>query len=188
MNIRRYRESDLSKPLNPFYQILEPHLPAPGKAFDLGCGTGKGAAWLANRGFDVVAVDSDPEMIAVAEDLHGGIKQLDFKRADIAALDFPDSILVTSVFTLFFLPPSDLARTWQRIIDCLSPGGVLAGQLLGPNDTWATTGASTQSLAEVSAMLTGLNVLHFEEVDRDGKTIWGEPKHWHVFHIIVQKP
>ena len=46
-------------------------VPSPGKilrALDLGCGSGRDAHWLAERGFEVVAVDGAAEMIAQARD------------------------------------------------------------------------------------------------------------------------
>ncbi len=36
------------------------------RALDLGCGSGRDAVWLAEKGFEVVAIDGAPEMIAQA--------------------------------------------------------------------------------------------------------------------------
>ena len=38
----------------------------PGRALDLGCGTGASARYLAGQGWDAVGVDFSPEAIAVA--------------------------------------------------------------------------------------------------------------------------
>jgi hypothetical protein len=27
----------------------------------------------------------------------------------------------------------------------------------------------------------------FDEIEENGKTALGEPKHWHVFHIVARK-
>src|SRR5262245_32113976 len=48
-------------------------LPVPGpgqvlRALDLGCGSGRDAVWLAEKGFEVVAIDGAPEMIAQAKE------------------------------------------------------------------------------------------------------------------------
>lgn len=50
---------------------LIPALPEPpGLALDVGCGTGRDAAWFAARGIEVVAVDPSQEMLAEARRLH----------------------------------------------------------------------------------------------------------------------
>ena len=53
---------------------LEEHVdllppPAAGPVVDLGCGSGRAAAWLAGRGHDVLAVDRHAEALAWARDL-----------------------------------------------------------------------------------------------------------------------
>jgi tellurite methyltransferase len=61
------------------------------------------------------------------------------------------------------------------------------GEFLGVNDDWAREGYTAHSRAEVEAFLTAFEPLHFEEVERDGFTIRGTPKHWHAFHVIARK-
>ena len=39
----------------------------PGRALDLGCGTGQNSIWLAKRGWEVAAIDIVPKAIAVAQ-------------------------------------------------------------------------------------------------------------------------
>ena len=187
MNIAKYREAELTKPVNPFFAILEPYLPAGGNALDLGCGTGKGAAWLANHGFTVHAIDSDPEMIAIAEEIHGDNPAVTFALADITDISFAKADVITAVFSLFFLPKDQMLETWQRIGDALNPGGVFGGQFIGPGDDWAKEGAATVTREELDGLLSGYEILHLDEVKRPGKTIWGEPKQWHAYHVIVRR-
>ena len=48
-----------------------PALPkAPALALDVGCGTGRDAAWLSTKGVEVVAVDPSQETLAEAQRLH----------------------------------------------------------------------------------------------------------------------
>src|SRR5437763_1255862 len=51
---------------------------------DAGCGTGRVAIELARRGFDVVGVDLDPDMLAVAR---AKAPELDWRLADLATAD-----------------------------------------------------------------------------------------------------
>jgi hypothetical protein len=41
--------------------------------------------------------------------------------------------------------------------------------------------------AQALGLLDGLELERFDEVDEDGKTATGEPKHWHVFHVIARR-
>lgn len=48
-------------------RVLQPLVPpGPGRAWDLGCGTGLGARWLMDRGWDVVGVDRSAAMLDLA--------------------------------------------------------------------------------------------------------------------------
>lgn len=47
-------------------QLVEEERPTPGRALDLGCGTGTTAVYLATRGWDVVGVDFAPRAIGLA--------------------------------------------------------------------------------------------------------------------------
>jgi len=40
---------------------------------------------------------------------------------------------------------------------------------------------------QVEELLSELEVLKLEEVDKDGKLANGSPKHWHIFHIIARR-
>lgn len=42
--------------------------------------------------------------------------------------------------------------------------------------------------AETEAFLRGFDLLDFEEEDHPGRTKLGEPKYWHISHIIARKP
>ncbi len=42
-------------------------------------------------------------------------------------------------------------------------------------------------LALVIELLRGLEVEHFEEVEEDGETAVGDPKHWHLFHVVARQ-
>jgi tellurite methyltransferase len=36
-------------------------------------------------------------------------------------------------------------------------------------------------------MLQAFQLERFDEIEEDGKTAIGEPKYWHVFHIVARK-
>src|SRR5262245_56613997 len=60
---------------------------APGRAIELGCGTGSNAVWLAEQGFDVTAIDISPTAIARAEErARAASVMVRFVTADVTEL------------------------------------------------------------------------------------------------------
>src|SRR5205823_4770937 len=59
----------------------------PGRAVELGCGTGTNAVWLAQHGFEVTAIDISPTAIAQAEQsARGAGVAVRFLAADVTEL------------------------------------------------------------------------------------------------------
>lgn len=60
----RYRKRetpwDTSRPSGELVRVVAEDRVPPGRALELGCGTGNNAVWLAQQGFDVTAVDLSP--------------------------------------------------------------------------------------------------------------------------------
>ncbi len=182
-----YYDAVEGKPLNPFFMILEPHLPAGGHAIDLGCGSGRGTEWLLKRGFTVHAIDSEPEGLARLHERLGDPPGLTLSRSAFETAELEPSDLVLSVFSLFFTKPEDFGSVWANIMASVRLGGLFAGQLLGPGDDWADGTLSVHNRSEVESLLSGWDVLHWEEAQRDGHTAMGKPKMWHVHHIIARR-
>jgi SAM-dependent methyltransferase len=189
---RPYHEAVDPRPYNPFLDVLEAFLPEPGLALDVGCGRGKTTMWLLERGFDVWAQDADQEavseLLARFTNLREPHPSIQTAVVPFENADFPRCVLAVSVFSLFFTHPDRFDEVWSRLRAALAPGGVFGGQFLGVRDDWNGTGTTVHSGAEVERSLEGLDILHFEEVERDGHTVVGAPKHWHVFHVVVKNP
>jgi SAM-dependent methyltransferase len=71
----------------------------PARALDLACGAGRNAAWLAQRGWEVVALDGAEEAIKLVP---SGIDARVFDLETAAPLPFPDSSF-DLVLILFYL-------------------------------------------------------------------------------------
>jgi tellurite methyltransferase len=189
IDLAAYFRSTLAMPLHPIFRELDPYIPASGVAIDLGCGVGTGTLHLLERGLSVVAVDSESEALEMmAERLPEGadVAVLQSRFQDLRLL--PDTYdVAVAVFSLYFLPPEEFGQFWPRLVAAIKPGGLFAGQFLGVNDEWGDQGFSLHSRSDVEALLAPFEILHLEEVERDGKTSWGEPKHWHVFHTVARR-
>jgi len=100
----------------------------PCKALDVGCGQGRNALWLANRGFKVVAIDNSPMAIeslkqyAYEQDLHIDIILGDISTYDIGTKEFG---LVVVQTTLNHLDPKSIPNCCKRIYESLKCDGII---------------------------------------------------------------
>lgn len=101
---------------------------APGRALDLGCGEGADAVWLAERGWDVVAVDVSDTALGRAREAPGArdvADRIEFVQLDLSE-GFPEGTfdLISSQFlhsTLEF----DRQKVLVKAAAALRPGGTL---------------------------------------------------------------
>ena len=91
-------------------------------------------------------------------------------------------------FELPFCRPAHFDQLWNRIATSLRDGGRVSGHLFGDRDGWASeAGMSFHTRSDVEQLLRGFVAERLEEVEEDGRTAVGEPKHWHVFHVVARK-
>jgi SAM-dependent methyltransferase len=159
-------------------------------ALDLGCGDGRDVIELLRRGWEVVAVDAEPKALERLQDrpLPEGHKLTPI-IARFEDVPIPLGVrLVNSSFAMPLCEPAAFHAVWQRIDDALPTGGRFSGQWYGPRDSWfGRTGMSFVSRDEALALLAGFELELFEEEEDDGVTPRGNPKHWHIFHVIARK-
>jgi SAM-dependent methyltransferase len=158
-------------------------------ALDAGAGALNATKYLLSAGFaTVTAMDAAPRAREVAAEL--GDDRVTFALSRFEDFDFPASRydLVNAEFSLPFINRGDFAATFTRLLRSVRPGGIFTGQLFGPNDSWnvKNSGMSFHSRGEAEAFFRKFDLMHFEEEDHPGTTKLGEPKHWHIFHIIAR--
>jgi ubiquinone/menaquinone biosynthesis C-methylase UbiE len=112
-------------------------LQAGAKVLDVGCGTGASALPAAQavgkNGF-VVGVDLASRLLEQARTkaLATGLDNVEFRQADMTALEYPDGNFdaVVSVFSIFFVP--DMEGQVRELWRMVRPGGKLAVTTWGP--------------------------------------------------------
>jgi SAM-dependent methyltransferase len=105
-----------------------PFLPkAPGLVLDVGAGSGRDAAWFAERGWDVIAVEPAATMRAEATRRHDSprVRWLDDRLPALASvhrlgLSF-DLVWLSGVW--MHVPPEDRRRAMRKLATLLKPGG-----------------------------------------------------------------
>lgn len=115
---------------------------------ELACGTGSAAIALANRGYDVTAVDRSEAMLAIARDkarrwgadirfLEQDLLELEAGGPFDAATCFYDSVN-------YFLVPEDLQKAFERIRSHLKPGGLFLFDAITEHAVANTWGNETE--------------------------------------------
>ena len=128
---------DTRRPDSHLIAVVEETPIPPCRALEVGCGTGTNAIWLAEKGFQVTAVDSSPTAIKLAR-LKPGAGLCTFRCADFFTCTLPAEKF-GFVFDLGCLHSFDEAVDRdvfaQRVAESLTEGGVwfsILGSADGP--------------------------------------------------------
>jgi SAM-dependent methyltransferase len=108
----------------------------PGSVLDAGCGTGRVAIELHRRGHDVMGVDQDPSMLAVARQKAPDLAWVQGDLADpelAAAIDRRFDVVVLAGNVLIFVVPGTEGAVVANMARLVTKGGlVIAGYSLRP--------------------------------------------------------
>jgi SAM-dependent methyltransferase len=105
----------------------------PASVLDAGCGTGRVGRELAWRGLDVVGVDIDPEMLAVAQ---AKAPEVVWSLADLTTVDLRRTfdVVVMAGNVMIFVTPGTEGAVIANMARHLAPGGrLIAGFQLRPD-------------------------------------------------------
>jgi SAM-dependent methyltransferase len=159
------------------------------RALDIGAGALSDTRYLLQAGMTVDAVDTDPLTRRLAAELnhpHLNAIHNDVRRITLEADAYA---LIVAIHVLPFVPRPDLSAVISAIVDSLTGEGILCATLFGDRDGWAGKRPLTfLTKSEAVICFSGLLPISFSETEYDGFDAVGEPKHWHVFRFILQKP
>jgi 2-polyprenyl-3-methyl-5-hydroxy-6-metoxy-1,4-benzoquinol methylase len=155
-----YEGDVIDTPIDKAMVVLAEDRP-PGRALDLGCGTGQNSIWLAKRGWEVTAIDIVPKAVAVAQAraAEADVK-VDFRVDDVTIFE-PDHSY-DLVLSTYALPRAGSGRdvALRMASDAVGPGGTLLiceFDASLADDGWMTRDELV-SLDELTAALRGLVV------------------------------
>lgn len=112
-------------PPDDMYALLARYFIAGGKTADIGCGAGRDVAWLNQHGFPVSGFDASAALLEQARAAYPSGRFEQALLPDLAGIPGAsfDNVLCETV--IMHLPPPDVAAACARLIDILTPGGVL---------------------------------------------------------------
>jgi len=156
-------------------------------AADLGCGSGTDTLAMLARGWEVLAIDQDEQAI---DNLKRQNKQgLEVKVLEFEKLALPELDVVNASMALPFCDPAYFRQCWQTIEQALDTRkGYFSGHFFGTLDSWADrTGMTFLTWTELMRLFSGYKLIWIDEIEKDGKTLNGGTKHWHLFSVVAQK-
>lgn len=126
-----------SQPAGTDLQDLVRRYFTPGPTADVGCGSGRDAAWLTANGFPTVGFEPSAGLLAEAKRRHPAVV---FESAALPELkDVADGTFINVLCetVIMHLEPSAVANSVRRLVEILQPGGTLYL-------TWRVTEGSDQ--------------------------------------------
>lgn len=131
------RDIDYEALLRYYEQLFSLYGKAPRAVLDAGCGTGTLSYLLADRGYDVVAVDPSAEMLTEAL-MRRGERPMDnplFLNQSFLTLDLYGTVeaAVSSLDCVNYITdPAELVPSLKRVRLFLEPGGVFVFDVISP--------------------------------------------------------
>lgn len=190
MSRQKYYQKTKDRPVRQLYVEALKYLPPNSKvALDLGCGAGIEVIDLVSRGFEVHAVDQEAsflEFISARVDknplLHTHASLIE-TWTGWQSVDF-----LFAYDSLPFCKIGALSSVLEKVISSVKPDGILAVSLLGMEDEWVADGrANGISSKKIRTLLSEFSILHFEEIKKNGSTVFEGQKKWHLIELIARR-
>jgi SAM-dependent methyltransferase len=169
----------------------------PGRALDLGCGEGGDAVWLAERGWDVVAVDiSDTALGRAAEAAksRGVAERIEFIQRDLSD-EFPDGTydLISAQF-LHSMVRLDRTSILANAAAALRDGGLLVIVDHGSAPPWASKLDHVHEFPSADEVVARMNLnpdeferVRVDEVERQAVGPEGQQIPWKDNVIVMRR-
>jgi tellurite methyltransferase len=160
-----------------------------GTAVDLGSGDLQDVQFLLTQGFNkVIAIDKELPPQELLDALPKDNFHFIHSPFDQFAFPVKEYDLVNAHYSLPFNSPTTFNKVWDSVEHSLATNGIFTGQFFGTHDQWndGTQDITFHTQTEVEELFTHMEVLAFEEEEKDRILSNGEKKHWHLFHVIAK--
>ena len=182
--------------VNVQFEAVAADLP-PGRALDLGCGEGADSVWLAERGWNVVAVDISETALGrarAAASSRGVSDRIEFVQLDLSD-GFPDGTfdLVSSQF-LRSTVRLDRTTILAKAAQAIRPGGLLVIVDHGSAPPWVSKLDHHHEFPSAEEVVAGLDLadneferVRVEAVERQAVGPEGQQRPWMDNVIVLRR-
>lgn len=166
-----------------------------GIAYDLGCGAGNLSCFLVQKGWNVIAVDKEVEIIkSKKEKLKDELKEkLEIVQESFENLEMKKCDFILAINSLPWCDKDKFNDMWNKINKSLKVGGRIAITFFGPNDDLAKTN-SNMTILNKDEILNLLKDFQIEgktakiiEKEYDRNMVNGTNQHSHIFIVMAKK-
>ena len=156
-------------------------------ALDFGCGAGSDSRFLVNSGFNVIAVDGNPQSLEYIEKLPHQDK-ITFICSPFEKFSFDQYDLVSSFRALSFIHKDIFNDVMNALLGSLNTDGIFVGEFYGVKDEWNKPHETMTFLdkEQIYSIFKNMSLIAVHEEEKDDHTANGKPKHWHRFYVIAQ--
>ncbi len=127
-----YQDKDYAGEVQFIHQLIQTHAPQAKSMLELGCGTGRHAALLAELGYSVLGIDQSAEMLTQAQQRASTLPtaigdRLRFSQGDLRKINLGEQFdVITALFHVVSYQTSnqDLLDTFATVKNHLKPGGI----------------------------------------------------------------
>lgn len=160
-----------------------------GTIVDIGCGNGNECLYMIKKGWKVIAIDQNTEII---ENKKMNMKILDekliIKKERFEESNIPKNDMVYANFSIPFCKSIYFNDFIEKIIKSININGRFAGVLFGIHDDWnKKENVTCNTKEELLKIFKNFKIEYFLEKECDGQTALGKEKHWHIFIIVAKK-
>lgn len=187
---QKYYQNTQNRPPSKLLLKALPYVAERNIALDLGAGALNDSKYLISQGFKkVIAVDKENIPSHLIDGLSAN--NFTFIKSEFDKFEFLTNQfnLINAQYALPFNPPATFNQVWIALKNSLVAKGIFTGQLFGVRDEWNAGGSQKtfHSKEEALNLFSDMEIIEFEEVEKDGKLADGTPKYWHLFNIIARK-
>ena len=98
------------------------------------------------------------------------------------------NILFKQIKQKLFIQKENIIQVLNDIKESLKDEGIFTGQFFGIKDSWSgREGVSTYAEKEIREFLSGLDIIYFQESEKNGQTANDGEKYWHIFNFIARR-
>lgn len=183
-----YEKTELNKPsplLSKFFINRYDEKIKGNKAIDLGCGAGNDTIFLLNKGFQVTAIDKEPQVREIIEARANEKDNLNVAIEDFSKIQLPNADLINANFSLFFVK-ENFNNFIENMLKNINTNGFFVGNFLGKEDDWINI-RTTVEKQELLKLFEDFNMLYFSEEKFFKDTALGKNKFWHMYSVIAQR-
>ena len=190
-DIKKYYENTSGALPNPTVKKFIDMNVSPSNAIDLGCGAGRDTIFLIKNGWNVLSIDRENTKEIISNQLDNEeIKKFRFKTQNFEDIKLEKTNLLVANFSIPFCNKEHFNNFWKKITDSILKNGYFVGNFFGVNDAWAETKKQMVFLTKEQVLdlfKESFEIIHFNEIEKDGKTGLGKMKHWHIYNVIAKR-